>query len=136
MYCRITIIGNLGADPEMRYTKDGQPVTQFRVATNRKWKDKNSGEQKEETTWFRVSVWGKQAEMCNEYLRKGRMVLVEADRIQASAYTNNAGQAAASLEVTARDVRFIGGARGESGGGGAGGDFPHDVPEDADAIPF
>jgi single-strand DNA-binding protein len=135
MFCKIILIGNLGADPEMRYTPSGQPVTSFRMATNRKWTDRETNEPKEETTWFRVSVWGKQAEFCNEYLRKGRMVLVEADRIQANAYTKkDSGEAAASLEVTARSVRFLG---GPGGGGGAG--AASEVPPglvDEDSIPF
>jgi single-strand DNA-binding protein len=132
MYARIILVGNLGNDPEMRYTPSGQPVTHFSLATNRRWTDKESGEQKKETTWFRVSVWGKQAENVNEYLKKGRMALVEADRIQARAYLNSEGQPAASLEVTASNVRFIGGGRGEEGGAGA----PVEPPEDLDAIPF
>ena len=130
MYVHIVLVGNLGRDPEMRYTPSGQPVTSFSLATNRRWSDRETGEQKEETTWFRVTVWGKQAETCNEYLRKGRTVLVEADRIQASAYKNRNDELAASLEVTARTVRFIGG-RGDQ----VGTDF-EELPEDADAIPF
>jgi single-strand DNA-binding protein len=138
MFCKIIIVGNLGRDPEMRYTPSGQPVTQFSVATSRKWTDRETNEPKEETTWFRVSVWGKQAEMCNEYLRKGRAVLVEADRIQANAYLKkDSGEAAASLEVTARSVRFLGG-RGEGGGGGMGGGESEIPPGlvDEDSIPF
>lgn len=130
MYVHIVLVGNLGRDPEMRYTPSGQPVTSFSLATNRRWSDRETGEQKEETTWFRVTVWGKQAETCNEYLRKGRTVLVEADRIQASAYKNRNDELAASLEVTARTVRFIGG-RGDQ----VGTDF-EESPEDLDAIPF
>lgn len=130
MYVHIVLVGNLGRDPEMRYTPSGQPVTSFSLATNRRWSDRETGEQKEETTWFRVTVWGKQAEICNEYLRKGRTVLVEADRIQASAYKNRNDELAASLEVTARTVRFLGG-RGDQ----VGTDF-EESPEDLDAIPF
>jgi single-strand DNA-binding protein len=133
MFCKIILIGNLGRDPEMRYTPSGQPVTSFSVATNRQWTDRESGEQKKDTTWFRVSVWGKQAEACNEYLRKGRTVLVEADHIQASSYLNKTtGEPAATLEVTARNVRFLGGGRGEPGA-----EAPVDVPtDDMDSIPF
>jgi len=132
MYVNVILVGNLGADPEMRYTPSGQPVTNFRLATNRRWTDRESGDKKEETTWFRVVVWGKQAEFCNEYLRKGRTVLVEADRIQASSYLNKEGQPAASLEVTARNVRFVGGGRGEQGGAEA----PGEMPDDMESIPF
>lgn len=130
MFLRIILIGHLGADPELRYTPSGQPVTSFRMATTRRWNDRESGEGREETTWFRVTVWGKQAEACNEFLSKGRLVLVEADRIQASPYLNKEGQPAASLEITARAVRFLGGrgAQAEEG--------PAEIPEDLDAIPF
>lgn len=76
MYQKIIIVGNLGGDPVMRYTPSGQAVTNFSVATNRQYTASN-GEQVKETTWFRVSVWGKQAEVANQYLRKGRKVLVE-----------------------------------------------------------
>jgi len=71
MYQKLILVGNLGRDPEMRYTPDGKAVTSFSVATSRKYNDKD------ETTWFRVSVWGKQAESCNQYLTKGSKVLVE-----------------------------------------------------------
>ena len=76
MYQSITIIGRLGRDPEMRYLPNGDPVTSFSVATDRGWTDKN-GQKQKETTWFRVSVFGKQAENTNTYLSKGKMVLVE-----------------------------------------------------------
>jgi len=131
MYLKIILIGNLGRDPELRYTQSGQPVTNLSVATNRKWTDRESGEAREETTWFRVAVWGNQAEPCNEHLRKGSQVLVEADRIQPSPYLNKDGEPAASLEVTARNVRFIGGRDAQ-----AGGDAPQEPPEGVDDIPF
>ena len=131
MFARIILVGNLGADPEMRYTPSGRPVTNFRMATSRRWKDRESGEMKEDTTWYRIAVWGEQAEACNEYLKKGRLVLVEADRIQANAYVGKDGQPAASLEVNARTVRFLGGRSGEGGAGA-----PVEPPEDLDAIPF
>lgn len=107
MYQKFIIVGNLGADPEMRYTPSGTPVTNLRVAVNRRWTNAE-GQQQEETTWYRVAVWGKQAEACNQYLSKGRQVLVEGERIQASPYLNREGQPAASLELTARSVRFLG----------------------------
>jgi single-strand DNA-binding protein len=108
MYQRFIIVGNLGADPEMRYTPSGTPVTNFSVATNRRWTDAE-GQPQEETTWFRVVAWRKQAELCNQYLSKGRQVLVEGERLRASPYLNREGQPAASLELTARIVRFLGG---------------------------
>lgn len=131
MFLKIILVGNLGRDPELRYTQSGQPVTNLSVATSRRWTDRESDEPREETTWFRVTVWGKQAEACNEYLSKGRMVLVEAERIEASPYLNKEGEAAASLEVTARNVRFLGGRDAQ-----AGGDAPQEPPEGVDDIPF
>jgi len=112
MYQKIVLIGNLGRDPEMRYTPNGQAVTTLSLATNRQYTD-NMGQQVKETTWFRVSVWGKQAEACNQYLTKGRPVLVEGrltpdlntggPRI----WTRQDGTPGASFEVTAQLVRFL-----------------------------
>lgn len=113
MYQKIIIIGNLGRDPEMRYTPDGKAVTSFSVATSRKYNDKD------ETTWFRVSVWGKQAEACNQYLTKGSKVLVEG-RLRPDSNTGapqvfqkKDGSWGSSYEVFADTVRFLS-ARGES----------------------
>ena len=77
MFQKLIIAGNLGSDPEMRYLPNGQAVTNFSMASNRKWTDKATGEIQKETTWFRVSVWGAQAEAANQYLVKGRQVLIE-----------------------------------------------------------
>ncbi len=76
MFQKVILVGNLGRDPELRYTPSGQAVTNLSVASSRKYTD-SSGQQRDETIWFRVSVWGKQAETVNQYLRKGRQVLVE-----------------------------------------------------------
>jgi single-strand DNA-binding protein len=112
MYQNVTIIGNLGGDPQMKYLPDGTPVTTFRVAVNRRWKNQQ-GEDQEKTTWFRVTTWRRLAETCNQYLTKGQMVLVVGE-IDASAWTGQDGQPRASLELTARTVRFFPkGARGE-----------------------
>ena len=117
MYQKVIIVGNLGRDPEMRYTPQGTPVTNFSVATNRRWTNAD-GTPGEETAWFRVSAWGRMAEVCNEYLAKGRQVLVEGQlkpdpetggpRI----WTGNDGIARASFEVHANTVKFLG-RRGE-----------------------
>ena len=121
MYHKIIIVGNLGRDPEMRYTPDGTPVTHFSVATNRRWTDQE-GQQHDETTWWRVTAWGRQAEVCNQYLQKGRLVLVEGRLKPDPAtggpriWTGNDGVARASFEVTALNVRFLGGGRGEEAG--------------------
>jgi single-strand DNA-binding protein len=121
MFHTILLIGNLGKDPEMRYLPDGRPVTTMSVATNRTYKDAN-GQQVKETVWFRVSVFGKTAESCAQYLAKGRMVLVEG-RLRPDPqtggpkiWTRQDGTAGASFEVFATNVRFMpGGARGEPG---------------------
>lgn len=113
MYQKIVLVGNLGRDPEMRYTPSGQAVTNMSVATNRRYTD-SSGEQREETVWFRVSVWGKQAENVHQYLRKGRQVLVEGRMVpdengNPRIWNRQDGSPAASFEVNALDVRFLGG---------------------------
>ena len=108
MFQKLVIVGRLGANPEMRYTPDGTPVTNFNVAVNEAWTD-GSGERVERVTWYRVSAWRRQAEVCNQYLEKGRTVLVEADRIEASPYKGDDGEPRATLEVRARTVRFLGG---------------------------
>ena len=109
---KVILIGNLGRDPEMRYTPSGQAVTNFNVATNRKYTT-SDGNQVEETTWFRVSTWGKTAEVCNQYLKKGSKVLVEGrlnpdpDTGGPRLWTRQDGTSAASFEITANQVRFL-----------------------------
>jgi single-strand DNA-binding protein len=125
MYQRLVLVGNLGRDPEMRYTPNGTPITNFPMATSRKWTDAQ-GQIKEETAWFRISVYGKQAENCNQYLAKGRQVLVEGALIVDEktggprVYQRKDGTAGASFEVRAATVRFLG-RKGEGGDGGAAG---------------
>lgn len=106
MYQQITLIGHLGADPELRYTPDGTPVCNFRLAVHKHWVG-GDGEKADKTTWFRVTSWRRQAEMANEYLTKGRTVLVVGTVEQPQVYVNRAGEPAASLEVTANVVRFL-----------------------------
>ena len=91
MYQKTIVVGHLGRDPEMRYTQSGVPVTSFSIATTRKWSSA-SGEQQEKTTWFRVTCWRKLAELTAQYLKKGRLVLVEGD-IEAPAFTDREGNA-------------------------------------------
>ena len=112
MYHTLIIVGNLGKDPEMRYTPSGQAVTSFPVASNRKYTSSN-GEQVNETIWFRISAWGKQAEICNQYLKKGSKVLVEG-RLTPDKNTGGPriwqkqdGTSGASFEVNAQTVRFL-----------------------------
>ncbi|MEI2607254.1 MAG: single-stranded DNA-binding protein [Candidatus Promineifilaceae bacterium] len=139
MYQKLTIVGNVGRDPEMRYLPDGRPVTSLSVASNRKWTDKASGEQKEETTWFRVSVFGNQAEAVNQYVRKGRQVLVEGRLNPDSAtggprlFTRQDGSVGASYEVIAETVRFLG-SNGNSNGNADSGTAGYDAEEEE--IPF
>lgn len=106
MYQQITLIGHLGADPELRHTQDRTPVTSFRVATNRRWRAQD-GTTQEETIWFSVSVWQRQAEACNQYLSKGQRVLVVGEMREPSTWTDREGNARASLEVRARNVEFL-----------------------------
>ena len=111
MYQSLTIIGHLGKEPEMRYTPSGQAVTSFNVATNREYTN-DAGTKVKETTWFRVAAWGKLAEICNQFLHKGSMVLVEG-RLTADTYgnpriwTDDKGTARANFEMTASTVRFL-----------------------------
>lgn len=127
MYQKVIVIGNLGRDPEMRYMPDGTAVTNFSIATNRRWTDRSTGQPVDETTWFRVSVWGRQAETANQYLSQGRRVLVEGvltpDRATGGprTYTRNDGTVGASFELRADTVKFLGGR--EDGDGGDGGSY-------------
>ena len=137
MYQSTTVIGYLGRDPEMRYLPSGNPVTSFSIATTRKWKNAE-GQPQEKTTWFRVSVFGKQAEPCNQYLAKGRLVLVEGD-IDVSAWADKtSNEPRATLELRARTVRFLGGKgeKVEEAGTPAAGAATATAPEGEEEIPF
>ena len=119
MYQKIIIIGNLGSDPEMRYMPDGTAVTNFSVACNRRWTG-GDGQPKEETTWFRVAAWGKQAETANQYLSRGRQVQVEGrlspdpDTGSPKTFERRDGSTGASYEIRALNITFLGG-RSENG---------------------
>lgn len=141
---KIIVVGNLGRDPELRYTPQGTAVCSFSVATNERRKDK-SGEQQDITTWFRVTVWGRQAENVSKYLSKGRSVYVEG-RLSVSEWEDRDGKPRHTLEINASDVQFLdsgqsvegipvsrsaqAGASGAQGHGGSGPDI------DDDEIPF
>ncbi len=139
MYHTLIIVGNLGRDPEMRYTPSGQAVTNFSVATNRQYTS-SDGTQVKETIWFRVSAWGKLAETCNQYLRKGSKVLIEG-RLVPDAQTGGPriwqGQngPAASFEVNANTVRFLS-SRGEEDAGYQSGYSEANTVSEPDDIPF
>jgi len=114
---KIIVIGHLGRDLEMRYTPNGQPVTSFSVASSRKYKT-SAGEQREETEWFNVSSFGKLAEICNQYLTKGKQVYVEGG-LKTRSYEARNGETRFSLEVTCNEIQFLGSGAGqaqESGG--------------------
>ncbi|MDK3158884.1 single-stranded DNA-binding protein [Anaerolineae bacterium CFX9] len=126
------IVGNVGRDPEMRYLQSGVGVCSFSVAVSRRWTDRNTQEQREETTWYRVSAWRQLAETANQFVRKGMQVMV-IGQVKARAYLDNSGQPAASIELTADDIRFLG-SRGDGAGGDDGG---YGAPQsDMDNIPF
>ncbi len=150
---KVILVGNLGADPELKYTPSNRPVCNLSVATNEVWKDK-AGQKQERVEWHRVNVWGDQAEHCSKYLAKGRMVYVEG-RIQTRKWQDKEGKDRYSTEVVADRVVFLGGqgpgAEGAGGGGGgskkrgwgeesqmpAAADAPSGPPpSDDDNIPF
>lgn len=114
MINKAIIIGNLGADPELRHTASGQPVCELRVATNEAWQDKN-GQKQERTEWHRIVVWGRQAELAAQYLAKGRKVYVEG-RLQTREWQDKDGAKRYTTEIVAQQVKFLD-AR-EGGGGG------------------
>lgn len=139
MYQQITLVGNLGRDPEMRYTPSGVAVTNFSVATSRSWTGKD-GQRQEKTVWFRVAAWRGLAETCNQYLTKGQRVLVVGEVEEPSTWTDQEGNTRASLEVTARTVRFLNtraenealaGGWAQAGGQGA----PTGAGSNGDALP-
>lgn len=114
MYSKVLVLGNLGTEPELRFTPEGQAVCSFSVASNRKWTGRD-GQPQEQVTWYRVSVWGAQAEACNQYLSKGRQVFIEAtltpDRETGGPriWTDNEGRPRASFELRALSVQFLSG---------------------------
>jgi len=122
---KVILIGNLGADPEVRFTPGGQAVANFRIATSETWNDKN-GQKQERTEWHRIVVWGKLAELCGEYLKKGRQCYVEG-RLQTREWTDKENRKNYTTEVVANSVVFLGGrdagageGMGRSRGSGAG----------------
>ncbi len=147
---KIIVVGNLGRDPELRYTPQGTAVCSFTMATNERRKGQ-AGEPQDVTTWFRVTVWGKQAETVSKYLTKGRNVYVEG-RLHVGEWSDKEGKQRYTLEVNATDVRFIDGGQGVEGipvrqaaqaaaqpsGRLAAGARPpaHDAGLDEDEIPF
>ncbi|MDX2009958.1 MAG: single-stranded DNA-binding protein [Myxococcaceae bacterium] len=116
---KVILIGNLGKDPEVRFTPSGAAVANFNIATNESWTDK-SGQKQERTEWHRIVVWGKLAELCGEYLKKGRQCYVEG-RLQTREWTDKEGKKNYTTEVVAQTVQFLGGGPGRADGGSMGG---------------
>lgn len=134
MYQKIVIVGNLGRDPELRYTPSGQAVANINVATNHQYTNQ-AGDKVKTTTWFRVSAWGRQAEVVNQYLKSGSKVLVEGrlvsdDNGGPRIWTREDGSPAASFEINASTVRFL-----SSANGGSETEAPEEPTEPED-IPF
>jgi single-strand DNA-binding protein len=132
MLNKIMLIGNLGKDPDMSYTPQGTPITKFSLAVSRRSKDRDTGERREETTWFNIVAWNQLAETMNTYLHKGSKVYIEG-RITSRKYTDKEGVERTAWEVTANEMEMLepkgasqGGEYGTSGG--AGGATPDDIP--------
>lgn len=135
MYQKLQLIGNLGRDPEQRFTAQGQSVTSFSVATSERWND-DAGNAQERTTWWRISAWGRLGEVCNEYLSKGSRVFIEGTLREPKPYqARDGGEWRASLEVTAREVKFLS-VRGESQSDGPATEHEESHPETVEEIPF
>jgi single-strand DNA-binding protein len=146
---KVILLGNLGRDPELRYTPGGQPVANFTVATNESWTKKDGSGREERTEWHRIVAWGRTAELCAQYLAKGRTVYIEG-KLQTREWENKEGQKQRTTEIVANTVQFIGsgggggaprGAQGSGGGaptgggGSSGGGFDGGPPPE-DEIPF
>jgi single-strand DNA-binding protein len=120
---KVILVGRLGRDPETRYTSGGQAVANFSVATDESYKDRN-GERQKRTEWHKIVVWGKQAEIAQQYLKKGSLVFIEG-RIQSREWQDKEGQKRTSFEIVANNFRMLGGraegAAAAAGGGGMGG---------------
>lgn len=154
---KVIIVGNLGADPELKYTQNNTPVTNFRVATTDRWRDKTSGEMQERTEWHRIVAWARLGEICGQYLRKGKQVYVEG-RLQTRSWEDQDGNKRYTTEIVAQTMQMLGragdqidsegpraGAEGPreaagAAGGGSGPDFPPAPPAQSggedDDLPF
>lgn len=115
---KVIILGRLGQDPELKYTPSGAAVCNFSLATSESWTDKNSGQKNEKTEWHRIVVWGKLAELCNQYLSKGRQAFVEG-KLQTRSWDDKDGNKRYTTEISATTVQFIGAAQGTNMNAGA-----------------
>ena len=118
---KVILVGNLGADPEVRYSAGGTAITSLRIATSESWMDKQSGERQERTEWHRVKLFGRLAEIAGEYLKKGRQVYIEGS-LRTDKYTDKDGIERFSTDIIANEMQMLGGG-GAEGGGGGGGNF-------------
>ena len=126
---KVILVGRLGRDPETRYTGGGQAVANFSVATDETYKDKN-GERQKRTEWHKIVVWGKQAEIAQQYLKKGSLIFIEG-RIQSREWQDKEGQKRTSFEIVATNFRMLGGR--SDGGAGAGGGGARSAPDDVES---
>ena len=138
---KVILIGNLGRDPELRYTQGGQGVANFTLATNERWRDKD-GQNQERTEWHRIVVWGKQAENCAQYLQKGRSCYIEG-RLQTREWEDKEGKKRQTTEIVAQNVTFLGSRDGAPRSADPGAtttgppaDGSMDPPAGGDDIPF
>lgn len=131
MLNKIMLIGNLGRDPEMSYTPAGRAVTKFSLAVSRRWKDRETKEPREETTWFYVVAWDNLAEICNQYLHKGSKVYIEG-RMTSRKYTNKDGVEVTAWDVNATDMQMLDSKAASQSGGGQG----SSDEVDPDNLPF
>ena len=125
---KVMIIGNLGKEPELRYTPSGRPVTTFSVAVSRTWKGTN-GEHRSETEWFKIVAWGKLADLCKEYLNKGQQVYIEG-RLQTRRWEDKEGQQRTTVEVVANEMTMLGDRRDKGQDDSAPVEMPPDIDED------
>ncbi len=116
---KVILIGRLGRDPEMKYTGSGTPFCRFSIATDEGWTDKATGEKQERTEWHNIVVWDRLAEICNEYLRKGRLVYIEG-ALQTREWDDQDGNKRKTTEIRARDMVLLGSPQGEAAGGAGG----------------
>jgi single-strand DNA-binding protein len=126
---KVILIGNLGADPETRYTQSGGAITTIKIATTDSWKDKTTGEQQERTEWHRVKFFGRLAEIAGEYLKKGRQVYVEGS-LRTDKYTDKEGIERYTTDIMGNEMQMLG---GNPGGAGEGGGMARERPERSSA---
>lgn len=139
-YEQTIVVGNVGRDPELRYTQSGAAVTGFSVAVTTRWTDRQTNERREKTNWYSVSCWGRLAEVANQYVRKGTQIMV-VGTVTARAWSDQGGEARASLDLRADNFQLLGSRSDnmDSGGGNDGNyddDYNAPPPQNVDDIPF